>query len=166
MAYLTDGMIGVDLTATTAGTSTDGAGAEFTLGLTRRGTDDTLWCYVQAGAAVAQYAAAGLDENFQMVEITSTLARTGLTPAFPQVAFDDNDFGWVALNAGGSISVKLAASCAADVQLYTTATAGVLDDTATSTASLVRGVVTIAASTSQASTREIIAANPSYTASA
>ena len=166
MAYVTSGMAGVSLTKLTTGTTTDGAGAEFALGTRATATDGSEWVYVQAAAALAIYSCLAIDENFQASLVTSTLAKAGYSIGFNQVAFADNDMGWVACNAPGNINVRLLTSCAADVQLYTSASAGILDDTATSTACLIRGVVAVvAASATAVGYREAIAVYPSATAS-
>lgn len=162
MAYVTSGQAGIDLAVTTPGTTTNGEDAKWALGTGVRATDNSLWTYVQAGAAITQYSALAIDENYQAVELTSTLAKAGHQIGFAQVAFDDNDFGWVATHAPGNITVRLAGSCAKDVQLYTGA-AGVLDDT--STGVLIRGVVSITTNpTTAAGTFECIAVYPSGTA--
>ncbi len=157
MAYATDGMIGASL----AKTSTT---AEHNLGQNIRATDNSIWVYVQANGAITQYDAVGIDENFQAAALTKTMADSGHGVGFAQVAFADNEYGWVASHAPGNVSVRCAASCAADVNLYTTATAGVLDDTSASQ-TLLRGVVLVAAGTSGGvSARECIAAYPTGTA--
>ena len=164
MAYVTDGFIGVDLTKTTAGTTTDGADAQFSLGKRVTATDGSNWIYVQAGASLTQYSALAVDENYQAVALTSTLAKAGHQVAFNQATFADNEFGWVATHAPGNITIRLAGSCAKDVQLYTGA-AGVLDDT--STGVLIRGVVSITTNpTTAAGSYEGIAVYPSATATA
>lgn len=163
MAYATDGKIGTDFTKTTAGTTTDGENAEFTLGLRASATDGSEWVYVQAGGAITQYDWVAIDENFQAVAGTKTLADAGHQVGFAQVAFSDNDLGWVAVHAPGNISVNVAANCAPDVQLYTTSTAGTLDDTSASQ-TLIRGVVAVAAATASAEAHECIAVHPSATA--
>jgi hypothetical protein len=163
MAYVTSGQIGVNLAETTTGTTTNGVDAKFTLGQRVTATDGSEWLYVQAGEAITQYMWVSIDENFQAVKGTKTLADAGHGVGFAQVAFADNEFGWVAVNAPGNITVRVAASCAADVQLYTTSTAGVLDDTSASQ-TLIRGVVLVAAATTTASNREAIAVYPSATA--
>lgn len=163
MANITSGLLGANLGATTAGTTTDGVGAKFALGTICTGSDGSVWQYVQAGAAITQYSWVAIDENFQAVMGTKTLADAGHGVGFAQVAFADNDFGWVCTHAGGNISVRLLASCAADVQLYTSGTAGALDDTSGSQ-TLIRGVVAVVAATNTASTREAIAIYPSATA--
>jgi len=161
MAYSQSGRIGVNLTETTAGTSTDGVNALFPLGTLDYGTDGTCWMYVQAGAAITQYDCVLINEDFQAVPITTTLATEASGSAgdfigFAQVAFADNDLGWVALK-GSNIQCRLSASCAADTMLYSTASAGVLDDA--SAGVLINGVVAVAAVTA-ATNAEIIASNP------
>lgn len=163
MTFPTTGMAGVSLSTTTAGTTTDGVGAKFELGTLVEANDGSRWMYVQAGAAITQYRTVAIDENAQAVHITTALAAAGHGVGFAQVAFADNDFGWVCVHATGNISIRLAASCAADVQLYTTATAGILDDTSASV-TLIRGVVAVVAASNTASTREAIAIYPNATA--
>lgn len=164
MGYPTSGIIGIDLDVTTSGTTTDGENAEFALGTTTPATDGQEYMYVQAGEAISQYDCVAIDENYQAVKMTKALADAGHRPGFAQVAFSDNDLGWVAVQ-GSNISVNVLASCAADVQLYTTGTAGSLDDTSGSQTAI-RGVVLVTAATTTASTRECIAVNPSATATA
>lgn len=164
MAYLTDGKIGVDLTKLYTGTTTDGEDAPFTLGERHSGSDNSEWVFVQAGGAITQYDCVTIDENYQAVAAATTATVAGHMVGFAQVAFTDNQFGWVALN-GSNITCRIAGSCAADVQLYLSGTAGVLDDT--STGVLIRGVTAVTTnSTTAASTSEIIAMNPSGTATA
>lgn len=163
MAFNTDGKIGVNLSKTYAGTTTDGQNAPMALGTRVTATDGSVWVLVQAGAAITQYSWVAIDENFQAVMGTKALADVGHAVGFAQVGFSDNDFGWVAVHAPGNISVRLLASCAADVQLYTSGTPGALDDTSGSQ-TLIRGVVAVAAATNTASTREAIAVYPSATA--
>lgn len=162
MAYITNGPAGASLTKLTAGTTTDGAGAEFALGTTAQGSDGSIWVYVQAGAAITQYQWVAIDENFQAVKGTKALADAGHAVGFAQIAFADNDMGWVCTH-GANISVLTLASCAADVQLYTSGTAGSLDDTAASQ-TLIRGVVQVAAATASALARECLAVYPNATA--
>lgn len=164
MPFATDGTIGVNFTETTDGTTTDGAGAKWRLGQRVTASDGSVWLYVQAGAAITQYSWVAIDENYQAVMGTKALADAGHQVGFAQVAFDDNDFGWVAVHMPGNGSVRVLASCAADVQLYTTGTAGALDDTSASQ-TLIRGcVLVVAASATAVGFREVIAVYPNATA--
>lgn len=106
------------------------------------------WVYGQANGALTQYDCVKIDNDGQVVQMTTTVSGAEPTAAgVVQVAFADNEYGWVwrggaggGLNSG--IKVRVLASCAADVKIYTTATAGCLDDTATD---LVQGLCIIAA---------------------
>jgi hypothetical protein len=156
MTRITSGTLGVDITSTKAGTTTDGSGAEFVLGQCEKGADGTVFMYVQAGAAITQYQAVGIDENFQASPLTKTMADDGWMVGFAQIAASDNDFFWLCME-GSNINVQVAGSCAADVSLYTTSTAGVLDDTSASQTK-VQGVTAVAANaTTSATNTEVIA---------
>lgn len=144
MAYLTDGHIGVDLTSTFAGTGTSNdEGSPFTVGERALGNDGTEWMYVHAATAITQYDAVGVDENYEASALTKAMADDGWQVGFAQIAASDNDFFWLCMG-GSNVKVRVAASCAADVSLYTTATAGVLDDTSGSQ-TVVNGVTAVTA---------------------
>lgn len=119
-----DGSIGIDLSQTST-TLDHGLGDRVI------GNSNTEWVYVQASGALAQFDAVGIDENFQAGALTKAMADDGHAIGFAQIAFADNEYGWVATK-GSDIGCNVLVSCAADVALYTTATAGKLDDTSTS----------------------------------
>ena len=124
MATAIDGTLGVN----TSDTSTT---AEFDLGSEHRCDDGNTYVYVEADEALAAYAACRLLEDFGADELTTT--NSGAVPTtvvVPQVAIASGSFGWAVIR-GSAFSVLAAASCAADVKVYTTATAGVIDDAAT-----------------------------------
>lgn len=100
--------------------------AKVAVGTTVEGNGNSRWVYVQAQAAITQYDTVRVDSSHNARSITAALASTAGTVAFAQVAFTTSDFGWVMLS--GKPVLRLAASCADDVPLYTTDTAGVLDD--------------------------------------
>lgn len=155
MTAITSGLLGVNVTDTPA-TNT----SQHALGTCVMGVDGTEFIYVLAGAAVTQYDAVGVDEDFSATALTKAAADDGHQIGFAQVAFASGDYGWVA-KKGANISVRLAASCAADVPLYTTSTAGVLDDAASSQTKI-DGVVAVAA-IATAGESEIIATHPKST---
>lgn len=145
--YANDGSIGVDFDERTAGTGTSfDEGGKHKLGRCVKGTDDTEYMYVHAGAAITLYDAVAIDENFEAVPLTSALAKAGHKVGFAQTAFDDNDFGWVAIK-GNNINGRMAAECAPDIALYTSGTAGVLDDDSSSVYAKIHGVVIVATAT-------------------
>lgn len=115
-------------------------------------TKDGMFQYVQANGAIAVYDAVKVDDDGQAAALTTTISGAEPTAVgLAQVALADNEYGWVFRGMGGGsgkgIKANLAANCAADVKLYTTATAGVLDDTATD---LIENVKAVAAVTSAA----------------
>jgi len=160
-------MIGIDLSAVTAGTTTNGEGAKYTLGTRVSGSDNGEWIYVQAGAEIStttkQPFCLAVDENFQAVKVTKALASAGHMIAFaPQQIIADNAFFW-AQTRGTNFNIKVGVSCAADVNLWTTATAGVLDDTSGASHVAVLGVKIVTAASTSASAgstvREAIVTN-------
>lgn len=168
MAFITSaGRVGMNVSFTYPGTTTDGENAPYALGTVADGTDAQRYVFCQAGAAIStttkQPFTLAIDENYQAVKITKALASAGhLVGVAPQVIISDNDFFW-AITRGANFNMKVAVSCAADVNLWTTATAGVLDDTSGGSHVAVLGVkVVVAASTSASAgstVREVIMTN-------
>lgn len=158
--YPDDGSIGTRLDKTKSGTTTDGEGAEFDLGTTVKGKDSQVWEYVQAAGAITQNFAVGIDENGQAAHLTGAMVQAGYKIGWASAgAFSDNDFGWVC-RSGCNFNGQVGSSCAADISLYATATAGVLDDAGTSI-NLLDGVVAVAANnTATAGPVEIMATFP------
>jgi hypothetical protein len=147
MAHSTSTVVGANFSRVT----TD---AEFAVGDYTQGNDGSAWMYVQANGAITQYDWVGVDENFQAGALTAAMAGDGWSVGVAQIAFADNEYGWVAVK-GHNITARVGASCAADVVLYTTATAGVLDD---ATGTRIDGVVAVTANsaTSIASTEVLM----------
>ena len=136
--------IGVNLNSTYAGTTTDGENAPYALGTTVLGSDGGQYTLVQAGAAIStttsQPFCIAMDGAWQANKITKALASAAKTIGFaPQLVISDNDFFWARMR-GSHCNIKVAVSCAADVNLWTTATAGVLDDTSGGSHVVVLGV--------------------------
>jgi len=98
--------------------------------------------YVEAGSEIAQYSAVAIRVDQSVVGLTTAAVAdgTGSTKqvGFAQTSIASGNYGWV--QTSGRPVVNLAANCADKVILFTTSTAGVLDD-ATVSASLVAGVV-------------------------
>ena len=141
------GEVGVDFDERVAGTGTSfDEGNQFALGTCAKGSDGTEYIYVHAGAAITLWDCVAIDENFEAVAMTTTLAQAGHQVGFAQAAFADNEFGWVCLR-GSNIRCRAAAACAPDVALFTSATAGVLDDDSTTTREGIVGVVAIVTAT-------------------
>jgi len=155
--YVTDGKIGIDLTATYASTSA-GSTALFpaTPGTTVNTTNNGRYMFARAASTVAQYDcvvfstfgdSASATPVLGAVPVTTTnAAALGFPPVgFAQSAVASAYYGWFALN--GIVKVNLLIACNPKVLLYTTATAGSLDDTTVS-AGLIQGLVANTSATS------------------
>ena len=104
----------------------------------------------------------GIDENNQAAPLTKAMADDGWAIGVAQVAFADNDGGWVA-SRGRNLNGAVLGSVAADVPLYTSATAGSLDDTSASQTKI-DGVVAVAANgTTAAGNVEVLLTFPKST---
>jgi hypothetical protein len=149
---------GVDITATPTT-------AQFGLGQCAKGADSTEWVYVQASGVIRQYDVVAIDEDFTARAVTSALAGAGHKAGFAQVAFADNDFGWIATR-GSNIQINAASSCAADALLYVGSTglsAGVVDDASLTGRVTLQGVVLVTANASSTTTGlECIATCPIF----
>ncbi|WP_135210367.1 hypothetical protein [Vitreimonas flagellata] len=83
---------------------------------------------VHANGAITIYDAVVVDEAGEAFAITKAAAEDygGRRVGVAQVAFADNDYGYILTKGVGSVNALT--SCAADVQLYTSGTTGHLDD--------------------------------------
>ena len=105
---------------------------EFTQGMVQPDDLGTSWMYVKASGAKTAFLTYDIDKDGLMgAALTTTTAGAGpLRLGIPQVAIADGSWGWVFVGPGKA-RVSVLASAAADSPLYTTATGGSLDDTAT-----------------------------------
>jgi hypothetical protein len=101
----------------------------FALGTRMKGPDGSDWVYVRAsGAVTGPGFAVVLTRTFGAAMVTNTNGLRGLAIGIPAVAFAANEYGWVQVY--GACDIRVAASCAANVETTTTTTAGELDDAA------------------------------------
>lgn len=89
-----------------------------------------------------------LDNTGQATMLDTSSDTFGLRIASPLSAYADNDYGWMQIYGNGYVS--LAATVAANTQLMSTATGGVMDDTSTGVRA--DGVVALAATSGGAAT--------------
>lgn len=95
--------------------------------------------YVKAStSALSTFGAVSIGLNGIATLLTTTNAATSPRVGFAQTSIPTSNYGWVAL--GGLPLVNVAAQCAPSVPLFTTGTAGVLDD-ATVTAGYIMGLI-------------------------
>ena len=133
MSISVSNMIGVSLEYTDTSPS-------FAVGTTVNLNDGGQAVYVRASSDVAQYSAVSVRFDNTVVPITTTNSANSKVVGFAQASIASAYYGWVQI--GGKPVVKLAASCLPFVPLYTTATAGTLDDTVVS-GGLVAGIVAL-----------------------
>lgn len=166
MTKITSGKVGVDVTATnplyadaTLPTVGPQQNMDIDLGDCVLGEDGTEFQYCQASGALIQFYWVGVDENNQAAHLTKAMADDGFTIGVAQVAADDNDGVWIAIR-GRNLNGQVLGSVAADVALFTSATAGHLDDTSASQTKI-DGVVAVAANaTSSATSVEVLMTFP------
>lgn len=104
--------------------------------------DGKEYMFVQAAEAITQYMYVSIDEAWQASKITKTLVDTRAAIGCCQTALTSGYYGWAQTRGAHTGLVK--ASCAADVKLYSSATAGYLDDDATSQTAVLGVVLTTA----------------------
>lgn len=153
----TSPIAGITLARTVAGTGTSfNQGGDFALGTQTPATENQQWTYVHANGAITRYQWVGIDEDFEAAPLTAQMVLDGWQIGLAEaVALADNDFGWVATK-GANLTGTVILATAADVQLYTSATAGALSSAAlttvgTSVASMVVGAVVVTAGSTSAS---------------
>lgn len=149
-------LIGTILTDVSYATATNttpvlGGGKGFTVGTRLETYDGKNYVFVQANSAVSAFNIAALDSsNGVITALQTSTSAASEELCVPQYAFTSGDYGWVQVR--GACKVKVLGLCAKAVTLYSTATAGSLDD-ATASNYEIRGV-------------QILSTNPSSTATA
>ena len=156
MAYImTDPVIGAQAFADVSTT------AKHNLLEKRRGTDSTSgggdFVYVQASMAIVQYDAVVIKANGKIIKTMETAYKSGV-PAFAQIAFANDDYGWVLLN--GKPLVRLTSGTDQNVPLYVNASDGVLSGATTSC--VIRGLVAQTSVTTTVNAVTCIAQFPSF----
>ena len=113
--------------------------------------------YVQALSEISTYAAVSVYVNNTANMLTTTTAVSSKRVGFADaVSVASGSYAWVRLS--GRPKVNLAANCADEVTLFTTATGGVLDD-ATVSASQILGVTSTVSNATDASQATCIVPN-------
>lgn len=110
----------------------------FALGTTVLLNDGGHAIYVKALSELSAFAAVGIYADGTAQMLTTTTAATTRRVAWAQTSVPSGYCAWV--QSGGVFKGNLAANCDDNVPLYTTATAGVLDD-ATVSGGLIGGVI-------------------------
>jgi hypothetical protein len=157
MTYSTDGKIGVDIDAVVAGSGTSSdQGNDFELGTRSFTPDGGIVMYVHASGAIDQYDFVSIDENFEATALADAGGAAGHMIGVAQIAVADNAFAWVYVE-GTNISGNILASCAADTEaLWTSGTAGHVDDATSAGAVRLNGVVAVTAAAAANTNKEVI----------
>lgn len=144
MAFTLDGRIGVNVTDDVATTPAQPLGLKSTL------SDGSSWVYlaIPVSTAIRQYDTVGVTPTNNVVALTNTNAALGVAEAIAQVAVASNatqiQYAWF-LNsnplAATTYKVRVAAACAVNARLGSTAFGGTLDDTTAGSAVPVTGIV-------------------------
>ena len=136
------GTVGANLTAPFS-TTTDGR--MHGLGDRYQDSSGKEWVFVKASAAIAQYDVATYDETYNttVAPLSTANDARGDLVGVAAAAFASGEYGW--LQIYGPCTMNVLASCAANVRLNTTATAGSLDDDGTTGALQVEGIYLTAA---------------------
>ena len=155
--YITDGKIGVDLTATYASTSA-GSTTLFpvTPGTRVNTTNNGVYVFARAESTINQFDAVIMSTYADSASSTPVLRAVPVTTTnaaalgynmvgFAQTAIASSYYGWIGIN--GILQVNLLVACQPKVPLYTTGTAGKLDDTTVS-AGYIQGIVANTSATS------------------
>ena len=155
--YVTDGKIGIDLTATYASTSA-GSTTLFpvTPGSRVTTSNNGVYMFVRAESDIAAYDAVIMSTFADSASVTPVMRAVPVTTTnaaalgynmvgFAQNAIASSYYGWVGIN--GLLKVNLLIACNPKVPLYTTSTAGKLDDTTVSSG-FIQGIVANTSATS------------------
>jgi len=130
-----------DQTAAISSTnSPDNPGPPFTVGTVSKGTGDSEFVFVKAGATINLGDCCIVTSTTQLANpVTTTLALKGVQVGFAQVPIANGAFGW--LQRAGACSNINCLAVVQNVQLAATATPGVLDDVVTVGLKNIDGVV-------------------------
>lgn len=132
--------------AISATNSPDNPGPPFTVGTTVKGTGESEFIFVKASAAIA------VGDVCQIT--TTTAAATGITTAngllgnligVAQVAIASGSYGWLQ-RAGACSNINVIGATVPNVLLFTTTTAGTIDDASTTGNKTITGIVITATS--------------------
>ena len=139
-------LVGANLSSSlTSAEVTNGKGAK--KGDRHTDHNGNTWVFVQASAAHAIYDVLTIKDGYDTTPITAATAKTPMEVGFAQFAFAVDEYGWVMTNGRPTINVLVDA--AVNVPLYTSGTAGKLDDSTTS--QCIRGLVLTATMTATTS---------------
>jgi hypothetical protein len=132
------------------------------LGSMARGAYGQTYVYVVSSGSLALGALAAVDELFVARGATTALSKEASQPAWPQVAFATDQYGWVA-TGGRKLYGKQKDGTAANAQLFTSTSVGIMgSDASTGAPSMIAGARNVALSSGAGAAYEICAINPHF----
>lgn len=143
-------MAGVNFTETFAAGDRATRFPPHKVGTRMEGADGKVYIYVQAGGAIDANDAVGIDEDYQATTLTTAAAEDGHKIGVAPATFANDDYGWVQVR--GVCELNVGGGYAADGILYTTTTAGTLDDASATTLARIHGLIGTEAGTTGATT--------------
>ncbi len=134
-------MAGVDFDGAFTAKTRGPVGTPFSLGQRMEDADGNVYVYVQADGAVAAGDVVLLTEAFQAdaIDTTNSAAAIGDKVGVAKGTLTDNQYGWAQIY-GVASAINAATGATANTVLNTTATAGRLDDDATTGAETITGL--------------------------
>lgn len=115
--------------------------------------NNNRYIFVQASGTVAQYDVVAIDSSNIAQAITKALADGGPDIGVARQGLSSGSYGWAQVR--GAVSVNVLATCSSSIALFTSGTAGKLDDTTTSQTKIAG--VTILANNTTTLTAAIVA---------
>lgn len=151
-------ILGVDITAATSTTPNFKLAGRATL------SDGGEAMYIKASSTITAGDVLLIDSAGAAAPITTALTDAGTATAHKYIGVAHVDitsgsYGWACTRGVPTAGINVAASCVRGSPLYTTSTAGRLDDTSTSS-HLVSGIQTTATATGAAVTAGYLSVNP------
>lgn len=131
--------VGASYATATSTTPVLGGGKGFSVGTRATDYNGREYVFVQSASAIAQYDVVGIphDGSFIAAGLTTTLAPSAQEVGVAPAALASGDYGWVQVKGNARISVL--GSAVKNIALWTTSTAGAMDD-ATASNYLVMGL--------------------------
>ena len=129
---------------------TTGTDRQFELGTRMFAENGDVYVYVQANGAITATDVVVITEAGQAdaIDTTNSAGALGTAVGVANVAFADDEYGWVQVR--GATTCNVGSSAATGTKLNSTGTAGRIDDDATSGAETILGLYTTAAESSNA----------------
>ncbi len=116
--------------------------------------DNKRFMFISASTSVTSFQVVAINSAFVVQPATSALASAGSRLGVAQNAISAGSWGWV--QTRGNLTVNALSTCSSAVALYTSGTAGSVDDTSTSQVKIA-GLVILANITDAAATNAVAA---------